>query len=1818
MDTYTTRIDGVNDVDIVDMGYHYSQGVAEYELRVFVIEDPNDPGIHGTAEPDSGWYYDGAVVSLKVIPDPGYYLEGWYDVNDLLVSYNKRFEVVMDSNKTFIVRFRQPTNIQVSGGPDALQQAVDAAGNGDTLIVAAGTYNGDINFRGKEIKLFSTNPDDPNVVAQTIIDCQQGGRGFTFDNLEDPNTVIDGFTIVNGDVTNQPGGAIYIGAGSSPTIANIIISDCNVTDADGGAIYIGSGGSSTIANVSINNCSVTNGNGGGIYVSANSSPSFMSCTVNNCSVSDGSGGAVFCDVNCSTIFINCTFGDNSASLVGIVLVDPTDPNITYVLSGVGGYGGGIYFNRENTSTLRRCTLNDNAANSSGGGIYYSLDCVSEVNECTFAGNSASEDGGGMLCNIDNSITVVDCNFTGNSAQYGGGLYFDPECSGEIAESVFVQNDANEDGGAIYLTDSNDFLVADCVISDNTAARGGGLYSTYSEAARIVGCTFTNNEATQGDPRYEFYNRDPNDPNLPIGPPDPDGSVGDPNYIAIQLRGGTGIAQGGGIYSFEGPGLIADCDVSYNWANTSGGGVYLAGEYSPWLKNCLITNNIAGRDGGGISVNWQAQLSIYNCTIADNNVGDPNGYGGGLYSSYEGSLEIMDSIIWGNWGNFGVKGSQIAVMNGDLPYVLPSSITISYSDVQGWRDANDFSRIDANAVFIDPDIDANDFRHWDFNTVIDDNPLFISGYYLSQIAAGQFINSPCINVGSAYASQVTINDINEPDISLAQYTTRIDGVNDVSIVDMGYHYPIELYRLTAYVVGGNGSIDFEPDGLWDSDPNSRWYNHNAEVILIAQPDPGYRVNGWYDINDVLISVNENVEVVMDSDQVFIVQYELLSKILVSGGGNAIQLAVDAAQSGDTLIVAADTYDGDINLQGKDITLVSTNPDDPNVVAMTIIDGQLSGRGFIFNGNEGPNTIIDGFTIVNGSVTGQGGGAIYVDVNSSPTIMNVNIYNSSVTGADGGAIYVDANSSPRFINCIISSCSADNGGAVHCDANSSPIFYHCTFINNSAVQVGGAMLCDPNVSITINDCNFLDNTASYGGALYCAQNSSGMMIDTILERNDANQDGGAIYLAEANDLSITDCNISYNTSRYGAGLYSLGSLKLTISGCSFNFNQAPLVFVDPNDPNTLTIGQGGGMYCFATEVLIKDSLLNHNSANTSGGGIYLAGDSEYIEIVNCLIINNLAGRDGGGISANWYAEPNIANCSFVSNAAPGTFGTPGYSGFGGGLYCSYHSNVEVIDSILWNNFALNGFEIAVATGFEFDPRPATLMISYSDIKLTPLAVLIDAGCTLWNPTDITKHTALDVGEPNILWDPETNNINDDPCFVTGSLGDHYLSHIGAGQAIDSPCIDAGSALAIDLDMTQYTTRTDELPDSRMVDMGYHYPLEKEKCRFCDLVRDGIINFKDFAILASNWLDEGCFDHDGGCEGADFTLDTYVDLSDLAFFVDCWLVEDVCAPMPNPSEWQILPHLTSVTYPFSISMTVKTSYDAWSWPVQYYFQCVYGGGHDSGWQDSNSTTYEDTGLDIGIYGYRVKAKDELGNETEWSVIAYTGTGDTTPPAPVPAIILIQAVSPNSIAMISSEVFDESGVQYYFEATTPGGHDSGWLDEPNYTDVNLVPDTTYCYRVMARDTSTNYNTTIWSPQVCTATPLPPDTLAPLPDPMIWDDQTDANGYLGEPWEVLLDPFGEFDYGATMRAILATDQAPAGVPLAEVEYYFQCEYSSFDSGWRTVAAYPNVDDRRTYTVKIGPSGHAYQFRVKARDASDNLNETDWSGWYPAVYRDPP
>jgi parallel beta-helix repeat protein/predicted outer membrane repeat protein len=566
----------------------------------------------------------------------------------------------MDSDQTIGLEFKLP-GLVISVGQGVgydhttIQSAVGAVRSGDRIVVYQGTYDGDINLDGKEdVKLVSALPEDPCFVATVIIDCGGSSRAFTFNHGEDANTLINGFTIINGSSLEGPGGAIYIDSNSSPTLANLIISNCSAAT-DGGAIYVGPGSSPSLRKVMISNCSAS-GDGGGIYISEDSEPDFIGCTITNCSASGGYGGAVYCATGSWPLFIDSTFAENTA-----------------------GYdGGGIYYAQDGNSTINGCTFTGNTAGYAGGGIAYDVRCISEVNDCTFTHNTAAEDGGGaILYSSDNLILVIDSNFADNVANYGGALYFDPNCFGTIAHTVLVENDSNGNGGAIFLDRDNYIDFNDCDISYNTAACGGGLYCFRCPESRIIRCEIKHNNASGGvTVWYDYFERDPNDPNFPLDPlnpidtSDPNFDPDDPNYIKNRREAHSDIAQGGGIYSWVGPRLIKDTEICYNTARMSGGGLYLTSDEDPGstigpeLNNCLIANNKAGRDGGGISCNWWLEAIISNCTIVNNEIigGLGLGYGGGLYCSHESYVEVINSIIWGNVSTY--EGSQIAVGSGD--------------------------------------------------------------------------------------------------------------------------------------------------------------------------------------------------------------------------------------------------------------------------------------------------------------------------------------------------------------------------------------------------------------------------------------------------------------------------------------------------------------------------------------------------------------------------------------------------------------------------------------------------------------------------------------------------------------------------------------------------------------------------------------------------------------------------------------------------------------------------------------------------------------------------------------------------------------------------------------------------------------------------------------------------------------------------------------------------------------------------------------------------------------------------------------------------
>jgi hypothetical protein len=97
---------------------------------------------------------------------------------------------------------------------------------------------------------------------------------------------------------------------------------------------------------------------------------------------------------------------------------------------------------------------------------------------------------------------------------------------------------------------------------------------------------------------------------------------------------------------------------------------------------------------------------------------------------------------------------------------------------------------------------------------------------------------------------------------------------------------------------------------------------------------------------------------------------------------------------------------------------------------------------------------------------------------------------------------------------------------------------------------------------------------------------------------------------------------------------------------------------------------------------------------------------------------------------------------------------------------------------------------------------------------------------------------------------------------------------------------------------------------------------------------------------------------------------------------------------------------------------------------------------------------------------------------VLGSTTGPDNDPPSPDPMTwaTVPYGSSSTAVTMVATTATDISGVEYYFECTAGAGSDSGWQDSTIYVDTGLQPETSYTYRVMAQDKSTNQNATAWS----------------------------------------------------------------------------------------------------------------------------------------------
>jgi hypothetical protein len=344
----------------------------------------------------------------------------------------------------FIIQSLNATIIHVPADSITIQGGINGAVDGDTVMVAPGTYHEhDIDFLGKAITVMGTDPEDSVVVASTVVDADSLGRVFYFHANEDSTSILKGLMITGGSAGS--GAGIYCNT-ASPKIEN-----CQITK------------------------NTANNGGGGISCGLDSSPILRGCTIGRNVVLDGAGSGISCNTRSNPLLSNCRIVGNRALGFGI--------------------GGGLHIDNS-TALIENCTIAQDTAAFNGGGVYID-DFNGEFRDCIITENVAlASSGGGVWCNSGNPL-FFNCIVTDNwSSRHGGGFYFSLS-SATVRNCLIAYNSALNEGGGIRSstspTSDRKIELRNCTIIGNGSNDGGGFY-TRDIVTSIINCTFSMNTA----------------------------------------------------------------------------------------------------------------------------------------------------------------------------------------------------------------------------------------------------------------------------------------------------------------------------------------------------------------------------------------------------------------------------------------------------------------------------------------------------------------------------------------------------------------------------------------------------------------------------------------------------------------------------------------------------------------------------------------------------------------------------------------------------------------------------------------------------------------------------------------------------------------------------------------------------------------------------------------------------------------------------------------------------------------------------------------------------------------------------------------------------------------------------------------------------------------------------------------------------------------------------------------------------------------------------------------------------------------------------
>jgi parallel beta-helix repeat protein len=513
-------------------------------------------------------------------------------------------------------------------------------------------------------------------------------------------------------------------------------------------------------------------------------------------------------------------------------------------------------------------------------------------------------------------------------------------------------------------------------------------------------------------------------------------------------------------------------------------------------------------------------------------------------------------------------------------------------------------------------------------------------------------------------------------------------------------------------------------------------------------------------------------------------------------DTIQGAVDAANDGDVVKVAAGTYTSlsvrseitqvvyiskSITLQGG-YTVTDWSTAYP-FTQPTTLDAQGGGRVIYITGDISPT--LAGLRIMGGNAAGLGGmmnpggpaydvgGGVYV-VSATVTLSNNTILsNTAATGGglylygsrpilagnmisanmaslyDGGGLYMDKSTAGLNGNMIVANTAGGgHGGGLYLSASSISLGGNTLSGNMARYSGGGAYLLGSEVTVSGNDLTA--NTAGgYGGGLYVGSSAATFNANT-LSANTAGGRGGGLYLDYSDNAGLAGNTILLNTANGsvsadgGGGIWVQDSNNVTLDANVILSNTASLncggLSLNSGSAtltgNTLTAnaagGNGGGLCVAAGAAVVNTNSISGNTAYL-GGGLY--GDGSSITLNRSSVLSNTASDSGGGLYL-YRSEATLVNSVVADNQA---------SGAGSGLYVR-SSSPRLVHTTLARNHGGDGSGLYI-TGEENveDYSPSTVVLTNVILVSHTVGITVTGGNTatvngvLWYATPLTVSTA-----------------------------------------------------------------------------------------------------------------------------------------------------------------------------------------------------------------------------------------------------------------------------------------------------------------------------------------------------------------------------------------------------------------------------------------------------------------------------------------------